>query len=509
MTLQRKYSEHLIDLSYSKNGCRCRLNKGGILFGRTRYQEGSLALEARKRGPAVWVYRWWQKDINGKPVRRKVQLGNLEQYPNESRAQAAADALRLTINEKTPRQHLKEISVATLVQHYREHEMPDIFSKKRPSIGTICEHEEGRKSYSTQETYEGYPEKVDRAEMGVLPARGCQSSPGGTMVEDVASGTWQQGEDQKHHERFVQPRDTVGMDGQESDHASSSERQTLVHSSRFVSGRNSTALLLHQGAMPDCGHSRCGERFTRGRTAGTEVARCQFRATRIERHPLRFSAGCHSLQDGSFAQIDSHESGDCGNAFQMEDGSSIQRAGRLDFRQPAQSGNPTVLAWVAVQGAYKTRAAEGGYFCKSRLAHVTAQFWNLDESQWRRPQDHPRAAAPRNLQSHSRHLHTSGYAGEAGRSSKTGQADHGGRFRTKGDHADSPIAYWTQTDPDWKGSILVSSLDCWRPRRDLNPCYRRERATLMAIEIKEGGSDGIRNRGLLRDRSATSWGYGP
>jgi integrase len=146
-------------MRYSRHGCRCRLNKGGILFGRTRYQEGSLALEARKRGPAVWVYRWWEKDTEGKPVRRKAQLGNLEEYPNESRAQSAADALRLTINEKTPRQQLKEISIATLVQHYREHEMPDVFSKKRPSIGTICEHEEGRKSYSTQETYEGYLKK--------------------------------------------------------------------------------------------------------------------------------------------------------------------------------------------------------------------------------------------------------------------------------------------------------------------------------------------------------------
>jgi len=37
--------------------------------------------------------------------------------------------------------------------------MPDVFSKKRPSIGTVCEHEEGRKSYSTQETYEGYLKK--------------------------------------------------------------------------------------------------------------------------------------------------------------------------------------------------------------------------------------------------------------------------------------------------------------------------------------------------------------
>jgi hypothetical protein len=47
---------------------------------------------------------------------------------------------------------MKEISISTLVQHCCEHEMPDFYSKKRPSIGTVCEHEEGRKSYSTQET---------------------------------------------------------------------------------------------------------------------------------------------------------------------------------------------------------------------------------------------------------------------------------------------------------------------------------------------------------------------
>jgi len=82
---------------YSALGCQCRLNKGGTLFRRTRYQQGSLAQEERKRGFAVWVYRWWEKDINGKPVRRKLQIGSSEQYPTESAAQAAADALRLTI----------------------------------------------------------------------------------------------------------------------------------------------------------------------------------------------------------------------------------------------------------------------------------------------------------------------------------------------------------------------------------------------------------------------------
>src|SRR5947208_8606898 len=85
-------------LAYSALGCQCRGNKGGTLFRRTRYQQGSLVLEERKRGSAVWVYSWWDKDINGKPVRRKLQIGSLEQYPTESVAQPGADALRRPID---------------------------------------------------------------------------------------------------------------------------------------------------------------------------------------------------------------------------------------------------------------------------------------------------------------------------------------------------------------------------------------------------------------------------
>src|SRR6267142_3097408 len=111
-------------LGYSALGCQCRLNKGGTLFRRTRYQQGSLVLEERKRGSAVWVYRWWEKDINGKPVRRKLQIGNLEQYPTESVAQAAADALRLTINNPSNRRNLRQTTVNILWEHYCREELP-------------------------------------------------------------------------------------------------------------------------------------------------------------------------------------------------------------------------------------------------------------------------------------------------------------------------------------------------------------------------------------------------
>ena len=60
----------------------------------TRYQHGSVELEERKKGPAVWVYRWWEEGINGMLLHRKHQIGTVEEYLSESAAQAAADSLR-------------------------------------------------------------------------------------------------------------------------------------------------------------------------------------------------------------------------------------------------------------------------------------------------------------------------------------------------------------------------------------------------------------------------------
>jgi hypothetical protein len=62
--------------------------------------------------------------------------------------------------------------------------------------------------------------------------------------------------------------------------------------------------------------------------------------------------------------------------LEMETRNSISTTGRLDFRQPAQSGNPTIFASVAAQSAGETGAPESQYFCKSRktLVRVFAQI---------------------------------------------------------------------------------------------------------------------------------------
>ena len=129
---------------------------------RARHQKGSLKRVRRKSGHGVWIFRWYETQNDGTKKYRKAVVGSTEELKTETAAQQAVDALRLTINEQTPRQLLQAIFFETLVQHYREHELPDIFCRdqreKPASIENFFELE-GRKSFATQDTYEGYLKK--------------------------------------------------------------------------------------------------------------------------------------------------------------------------------------------------------------------------------------------------------------------------------------------------------------------------------------------------------------
>jgi integrase len=119
---------------------------------RARYQQGSLVLKERKKGK-VWKFRWREVQLDGSIRRRSAEVGTYDEYPSESAAQKAADALRLDINQQTQARLLRDVNVETLVRHYREHELPDIFHKRKPLPGTA---EEDQKAYSTQYAYEVY-----------------------------------------------------------------------------------------------------------------------------------------------------------------------------------------------------------------------------------------------------------------------------------------------------------------------------------------------------------------
>src|SRR5260370_42538566 len=111
MGQRRKNSELRANLRYDVPRRSVPFKQGGLLFRRTTYQQGSLKLEERKRGPHVWVYRWWDTDAHGKRVYRKHQVVDLSQYPNETPAKDAIDAPRLTINNQPQPNGVRQISV--------------------------------------------------------------------------------------------------------------------------------------------------------------------------------------------------------------------------------------------------------------------------------------------------------------------------------------------------------------------------------------------------------------
>jgi integrase len=125
---------------------------------RARHQKGSLQRVKRKSGETVWIFRWYEVQLNGTKCYRKAVIGSVLEYKNEAEAQRAVDALRLEINEQTPRQQLQAISMETLIEHYRQHELPDIIEGTRP-LGSHAGEDETRKAFSTQTTYQGYLHK--------------------------------------------------------------------------------------------------------------------------------------------------------------------------------------------------------------------------------------------------------------------------------------------------------------------------------------------------------------
>ncbi len=98
---------------------------------RRKYQQGCLYREKRKAGPNCWVFRYRDGQSN-----RKHIVGTVEQFPTKSSAMKACEPLRANINRDTrsPR------TVAELVTHYQEKELPD----------------DSAKSYSTRKAYQCY-----------------------------------------------------------------------------------------------------------------------------------------------------------------------------------------------------------------------------------------------------------------------------------------------------------------------------------------------------------------
>ena len=89
------------------------------------YQRGCLRYAKRKSVSDCWEFLWRETDATGKRVRRTAFIGTVDEYPTRELAQAAANGLRMRVNEGRNRELGRDILVEDLVDHYRHTELCD------------------------------------------------------------------------------------------------------------------------------------------------------------------------------------------------------------------------------------------------------------------------------------------------------------------------------------------------------------------------------------------------
>ncbi|MES2391044.1 MAG: site-specific integrase [Acidobacteriota bacterium] len=88
---------------------------------RERSQHGSLTIEERSNGK-VWIFRWREPSEDGSTKQRKVTIGPANKL-TKTQAQKKADEYRPQMNEPVPAMGKAGLTVAELVDHYKEREL--------------------------------------------------------------------------------------------------------------------------------------------------------------------------------------------------------------------------------------------------------------------------------------------------------------------------------------------------------------------------------------------------
>ena len=190
--LDRKCVAAFTSFGYSALGCQCRLDKGGTLFRRTRYQQGSLILEERKRGPAVWVYRWWEKKHQREADTSQGPDRELEAVLN--RICGASGSGCPSTNRQQSFQPQESSS------DKREHLMGALLSRRVASKGAIHARRIHRLC-----------EELDSPSMGQRAAGRTKNRRGGTLTAGSGSGGRDQGQTQVCDVGFVFARRALGV----------------------------------------------------------------------------------------------------------------------------------------------------------------------------------------------------------------------------------------------------------------------------------------------------------
>jgi integrase len=90
-------------------------------------------------GTQVWIFRWWETMTDGRRVRKKRQVGTLDQYKTEAAAEKAVRNWRLTLSANQGGT-ISGVTMKAVIDHFREKELVD-------------KGEDGR-AWSTRDRYE-------------------------------------------------------------------------------------------------------------------------------------------------------------------------------------------------------------------------------------------------------------------------------------------------------------------------------------------------------------------
>jgi len=104
-------------------------------------QLGSLLRSGRRRGPDIWEFRYRDRRHNGRRIYRRIKIGTVQQFKTEAAARKGIAGLVREINFGEIRFRTTMMTVAELVEHYRQRELIQ---------------DNTWKSYSTKRGYESY-----------------------------------------------------------------------------------------------------------------------------------------------------------------------------------------------------------------------------------------------------------------------------------------------------------------------------------------------------------------
>jgi integrase len=93
-----------------------------MMHKRSRYQAGCLTTENRSNGVDVYIFRWREPVRNGRSRQRKIVLGTVKEL-TKMQAQKKANEHRQRANTPEPVAPVIAMTVAELVEHYKEREL--------------------------------------------------------------------------------------------------------------------------------------------------------------------------------------------------------------------------------------------------------------------------------------------------------------------------------------------------------------------------------------------------